>query len=215
MAFSLPTDRLGQTMMLAIILAFGGAYVYWTYAYGPKQAEIAVQGDSLALLESRIEGARRELQTGTAEDIRRRLETYEASLQLMRRLVPTGEEIPQLLDDLSTRAKIRGVNIVDYQPQPAQLFAPPADTAGGVPFPFQTYVYRFEVVGRYDQIGEFMADVASLSRVFVPEQLSLIEAADQYQQAYDDTTGALINATFMLRTFVKPGQAAGGGGETL
>lgn len=210
MALSLPTDRLGQTMLLVIIVGLGGGYLYWNYLYGPKQTEIGVQTDSLAALETRIDAVRRELRTGTAEDVQRRLDVYRGSLDLLQRLVPERNEVPQLLDDLSNRAKIRAVNIVDYQPQIAQFFLSVDSTA--TPSPFETYMYRFEVVGRYDAIGKFLTDVASLQRVFVPEQVSLTGAADQYQRAYDDTTGALINATFMLRTYVKSGDGVGGAG---
>ena len=44
------------------------------------------------------------------------------------------------------------------------------------PAPFDTYKYNMSVIGHYDQIGEFLADVASLQRIIVPYDLSVAPA---------------------------------------
>jgi Tfp pilus assembly protein PilO len=76
--------------------------------------------------------------------------------------------------------------------------------------PFSSQRYRFTVFGHFDQVGEFLADVASLQRIMVPYSLDIGPAAVPAQQAYADTSGALLEVQFQLRTFVK--QA---GGDTL
>ena len=48
------------------------------------------------------------------EDLRRRLEGYRSSLELMRRLVPDRNEVANLMDEISTRAKIRGVQVAQF-----------------------------------------------------------------------------------------------------
>jgi Tfp pilus assembly protein PilO len=65
---------------------------------------------------------------------------------------------------------------------------------------FDIYRYRFQVYGHYDQIGEFLADVASLSRIMVPQDLVLRPASQQTQKLVGDTLGALLEASFDLRT---------------
>ena len=74
--------------------------------------------------------------------------------------------------------------------------------------------YRWIVYGHYNQIGALMTDIAQLSRIMVPYDVSLTHASAQEQAAYADTTGAMVRAQFLLRTFVKP-QAVleTGGGE--
>ncbi|MBI3082688.1 MAG: type 4a pilus biogenesis protein PilO, partial [Gemmatimonadetes bacterium] len=69
------------------------------------------------------------------------------------------------------------------------------------------------VIGHYDEIGEFLADVASLRRIMVPLEVAVTRASQTAANTYRDTTGALAQATFQLRTFVKPGAAdtVGGG----
>jgi type IV pilus assembly protein PilO len=88
---------------------------------------------------------------------------------------------------------------------------PQAVEAG--PSPFDTYSYQMSVIGRYDQIGQFLADVASLQRIIVPYNLSVAAANASSAKALGDTTGSLLEAKFQVRTFVKSptpeGEASG------
>lgn len=156
--------------------------------------------DSLILL---TDSAKKLLAQGSVEDLRRRLDGYRASLELMRRLVPDRNEVANLMDEISTRAKIRGVQVANFQPLPVE----PG------PAPFQTYKYQYAVIGRYDQLGEFLSDVASLQRIIVPVDLTLGVADVAKAKALGDSSGALLEARFQVRTFVKStaseGQSSG------
>src|SRR5204863_474911 len=136
--------------------------------------------------------AKADLASGTVEDLRRKVEEYTALLSVMRRLVPEKNEVPALIDDISTKAKVRGVTIGRIEPQAVE--------AGP---PFDTYRYRLEIIGHYDQLGEFLSDIASLPRIIVPQDVVLKAAAGQAQKLLADTLGALLEAQFAIRTFVK------------
>ena len=156
--------------------------------------------DSLVIL---TDSAKKILAEGSVDDLRRRLDGYRSSLELMRRLVPDRNEVANLMDEISTRAKIRGVQVAQ--------FAPMAPEAG--PAPFETYKYQYSVVGRYDQLGEFLSDVASLQRIIVPVDLNLSAVDLGRAKALGDSTGALLEARFQIRTFIKnatpEGEASG------
>ncbi len=152
--------------------------------------------DSLILM---TDSAKKLLAQGSVEDLRRRLEGYRASLELMRRLVPDRNEVANLMDEISTRAKIRGVQVAQFQPLPPE----PG------PSPFQTYKYQYSVIGRFDQLGEFLSDVASLQRIIVPVDLTLGVADVARAKALGDSSGALLEARFQVRTFVKTTTAEG------
>lgn len=164
-----------------------------------KDRIIAIE-DTIARLQAQTDSAKRELAKGTVEDLRRRIENHRASLGLLRRLVPERNEVPNLLDDMSTRAKIRGVNLSEVVPLPVE----PG------PIPFDTHKYNVSVIGRYDEIGEFLSDVASLQRIIVPIDVTLAPANQQAARALADTSGALLQARFQIRTFVKPTEVQGG-----
>jgi Tfp pilus assembly protein PilO len=152
--------------------------------------------DSLVIL---TDSAKKILAQGSVDDLRRRLEGYRSSLELMRRLVPDRNEVANLMDEISTRAKIRGVQVAQ--------FAPMAPEPG--PAPFETYRYQYSVVGRYDQLGEFLSDVASLQRIIVPVDLNLNTVDLGRAKALGDSTGSLLEARFQIRTFVKTASAEG------
>jgi len=167
-----------------------------------KERVVAIR-DTINRFEAATDSAKKELARGSVADVRKRLESYRANLLLLRRLVPERNEVPNLLDDISTRSKIRGVTLSQVIPQPVE--------AG--PSPFDTYSYQMSVIGRYDQIGQFMADVASLQRIIVPYNLSVAAANSSAAKALGDSTGSLLEARFQVRTYVKSptpeGEASG------
>jgi len=200
------------TPLLVMLLAGLTGYVAYTgtliesaglTGLAAREERVVAMRDTIARLEASTDSAKRELARGTVEDLRKRLDTYRGSLALLRRLVPERNEVPNLLDDISSRGRIRGVTLSQVVPMPVQ--------AG--PVPFDTYKYNMSVIGRYDQIGQFLADVASLQRIIVPYDLTLDQANMTAAKALGDTTGALLEAKFQVRTFVKSptpeGQASG------
>src|SRR6266581_6991452 len=192
MALGLPTDQRGQIMLLLVVAALAGGYFFWTKKHTPDIARINEANQQSDSLERIIASAKADIASGTLEDLRRRVEQYQGSLELMRRLVPDRNEVPTLIDDISTKAKVRGITIGKIQP----LLPEPGS-------PFDTYRYRLEVYGHYDQIGEYLADVASLPRIVVPEEVILSTASSAAQKQLADTAGSLLLAEFSIRTFVK------------
>jgi Tfp pilus assembly protein PilO len=190
-----------QAKMLVIGAAVAGAVVFWMYWRGPTVEAQAAQRDSIATLQATVESATQVLKEGTREQIQARIEDYGAVLDLMRRLVPTESEVTTLVDDISLRAARRGVVVAEV--------APLAKEPGP---PYDVQRYRFRVIGHYDQIGELLSDIASLSQIMVPVKLSLTRVDAAVGRQFADTSGALLQATFELRTFVKQPEVGETGG---
>jgi len=163
------------------------------------KANNAAMQDSIFALQLQVDSAKSELAKGTVEDLRQRIEGHRASLAMLRRLVPIRAEVPNLLDDISTRAKIRGVTLSEVVP----LATEPGPT------PFSTDKYNIAVLGRYDEIGEFLSDIASLRRIIVPIDVAVSPAGMSEARALGDTTGALLQARFQIKTYVKTGESGG------
>jgi type IV pilus assembly protein PilO len=196
------------TPVLAALLAGLVGYIAYTGSVieslgvsglSARQEQIVAIKDTIGRLDAATDSAKKELAKGTVEDLRKRLDTYRGSLALLRRLVPDRNEVPNLLDDISTRSKIRGVTLSQVVPLPVE----PG------PVPFDTYKYNMSVIGHYDQIGAFLADVSSLQRIIVPYDLSVAAANSNAAKALNDTSGSLLEAKFQVRTFVKSASAEG------
>ncbi len=146
--------------------------------------------DTIDDLQIRIDSAKRDLAKESLDDIRKRVEAYRASLATLRALVPEGREVASLLDDISIRAKVRGLRV--------SAFTPIAPQPG--PAPFDTYSYNFSVQGKYNRIGEFLTDIASLRRIMVPSDVKMHPADVAAARATGDT---VLEASFIIRTYVK------------
>src|SRR2546430_4275954 len=172
----LPTDQRSQIMALLVIAAIAGGYFFWTKKHTPDIEKISTDNQRSDSLEMRIAQAKQDLASGSIEDLRRRVEEYQGSLELMRRLVPEKNEVPTLIDDISTKAKVRGITLGKIQP-----LTPEPGT------PFDTYRYRLEAYGHYDQIGEYLADTASLARIVGPQDAELSAGSPAAQQMPGNT----------------------------
>lgn len=196
MAFSQKERQ--QLLGALIFAAVAVGAVFWMYWRGPKVTAIADLEMERDTLTAQVNVAKLALRQGTVEALRAEIANYESSLLVMRLLVPSQNEVPNLLDDIASRARLRGVDLAAFERQPSE--------ARGM---FTTYRYNLTVTGFYDPIAAFLTDVASLPRIMVPANLVLSSASADDQLQFGDTLGALLQATFQVRTFVKPGGAQG------
>ncbi len=190
-----------QVLGLAIVLGVAGAVAFWMLWRTPQVEQQQVLRAQIDSLNREVQAARRDLAAGTVESIRQRSADYEVTLERMKQLVPTGNDVPALIDEIAGRARRNRVEI-------GQMSAPIEEASE----PFNIVRYRWRVLGHYDQIGTMFSDIAQLSRIMVPYDVSLGQAEAVAQRTVGDTTGALLQAEFNLRTFVKSAMAADAGG---
>jgi len=194
--------------LFAIIIALALGWMAWSGdglnllgLEGIKTRRAAVQGvqDSVIALRLQTDSVKALVASGRVEEIRARVESYRNSLGVLRQFVPTDNEVPDLIDAITTRGKIRGVRLAELVPEGVE--------AG--PAPYDTYSYRISVTGRYDQVASFLSDIASLRRIIVPQGVALASAPSGAGAVLGDTSRALLEARFQIRTFVKSSASAG------
>src|SRR5256886_235627 len=152
-------------LLITLVMVIAG-YVFWTYWEQPTAAQIATSNAEIDSLQTIITRAKEALASGTVEALRRKVEQSQALLGVMRRLVPEKNEVPALIDDISTKSKVRGVTIGRFEPLAVDATAP-----------FDTYRYRLEILGHYDQLGELLSDIASLPPIPRPQGVGRHPAA--------------------------------------
>ncbi|HTR21856.1 MAG TPA: type 4a pilus biogenesis protein PilO [Gemmatimonadales bacterium] len=223
MAFGIPKDTRGQILFLIIVACLAGGYFLWDLKVSKIGDQVAETQRDVDSLNAIVKKAKADLASGSVESMRAAVEQYRAALGRMRQLVPEQNEVPTLIDDISTKAKLRGITVgrfapLSVEPGPGLALKFQAETTSTgkkkPPEPaFDIYRYRLEVYGHYDQLGEFITDVASLGRIMVPQDVVLKPAAQGTQKLLSDTLGALLEANLTLRTYVKrkPSTPAAGG----
>ena len=86
----------------------------------------------------------------------------------MRQLVPTSNEVPALLEQVSTAARRVDLDINTVTPEPV--------IEGEQ---FDTYRYKLTVIGGYHALAEFLTNVGSLTRIVAPVNLELEPSSGQ------------------------------------
>lgn len=193
----LPQDRRGQIMLLLTAAALSLGYFGWSglsliglTGLKPLTAHRDSVQTRIDSIEAQVSRAKRDVAHGVLAQLDQRLAEFTSNLALMRQLVPVSSEVPNLLDDITSRAKMRGAMVGGFQPQAIESGSP-----------FDTQRYRLTVQGQYDQVGEFLTDIASLPRIIVPYEVHLTRAAGL---AADTTKQAApLTATFAIKTYVK------------
>lgn len=181
-------QRLATVIVVAVLLT--GAYMY--FMHRPKAAEI----DALALrvdsLETANEQAKKDYATGSVDKLRTQADEYQRRLKVMRRLVPTSNEVPALLEDISTAARRVGLDLATVEPLPVLQGEQ-----------FDTYRYKMSVTGGYHAVGRFLSNVGSLSRIIAPVTLEMKPAVkSDKKQARAKKDESLIDTGFQVQTYV-------------
>jgi type IV pilus assembly protein PilO len=110
----------------------------------------------------------------------------------MRQLVPRSNEVPALLEDMSTAARRVGLDLATVEPMPVL----PGEQ-------FDTYRYKLAVIGGYHAVGQFLSNVGSLNRIIAPVTLAIrLQPAAARTKARVKAGESLINTEFQVQTYV-------------
>ncbi len=195
-----------QLLGLLIVLGVGMPVAFWMLWRDPKVEEVRQIQFQIDSLQARIDTARADLARGTIESLRATVAQYGEALSVMRELVPVEHEVVGLIDSVASRAQLRGVALISINALPNEIEPP-----------FQVIRNRVTVLGPYDEIGEFLSDIASLRRVMVPYGVSLqVADATDLQGMLVEEGRTYLRSTFNIRTFVKalPDTLGDGSGGT-
>lgn len=189
-------NQRNQLLLFTIIASLGAAYVYYEYVWKPKDEELVVVEERATRLDELNTRARRDVAKGNLAKLKAENARLQAQLSLMQQLVPTGNEVPVLLDQVSTAARRVGLELADVAPQPV--------TVGEN---FDIYRYRIGVAGDYHSVAQFLVNIGSMTRIVLPMNLSL-QAAGRDPRPKKDK--ARLDARLEIQTFVsKLGTGAG------
>ncbi|MEO6446376.1 MAG: type 4a pilus biogenesis protein PilO, partial [Gemmatimonadaceae bacterium] len=125
--------------------------------------------------------------------IKAEAEHHARDLEVMRQLVPTGNEVPALLEQVSTAARRVGLDISTVEPSPV--------IEGDQ---FDTYRYKIAVTGSYHAVAEFLTNVGSLTRIIAPVNLALSPSTNPNTAAVRQRAAgaAAIDSRFEIQTYV-------------
>lgn len=194
---ALPPLEPAQRKNLLYIGAFIAlaAFGFYDRVYTPRNERIAEMETRLEQLQT-VNARSRAITQGAEGAVNEQMALYRQQLELAEGLIPSSEELPNLLDAISAEATRTGVDLTLIQPVGATEEAY-----------YTRRVYDMAVVGEYHQIGEFLTRVASLPRIVTPTNLTIApRAAPAGAQDTDGTAAAQVplEARFSIETYVIP-----------
>ncbi|HEX6748019.1 MAG TPA: type 4a pilus biogenesis protein PilO [Longimicrobium sp.] len=142
-------------LLLVVVTAFG-----YMQLYSPRQKANEELETQLASVQQSNSRARALTRGATSPE--EALELFRRQLAVVEGLIPSSEELPDLLDAISAEAQRTGVEI--------SLIQPVSATEERY---YTRRIYDMAVLGRYHDIGEFLTRVASLPRIVTPVDLRL------------------------------------------
>lgn len=196
----LPKTQRDQAMMLVTVISLALVGVYYQYVWTPKGNTLTTLRERVDTLESRNTRARREMSTGSMDLLKEQAVAAQRDLDIMRQLVPTSNEVPALLEQVSTAARRAGLDLAGVEPQPV--------IEGEQ---FDTHKFKVSVMASYHQLGELLANVGGLTRIVAPVNLVLAPATNGTVQKRMRVDGALIDSKFEIQTYVAKTAAPRGG----
>jgi type IV pilus assembly protein PilO len=169
----------------------GGAYGYFLYL--PKQQQLATIEQHVSVLDKKNAGARADLASGSVEKLRAEAKTYAADLVVLRQLVPTTNEVPALLENVSTAARRVGLDLASVEPMPVLVGEQ-----------FDTYRYKLSVTGGYHAIAAFLSNVGSLNRIVAPVALDVkpLVTRDKNKLRMVKEDESLLDTDFQIQTYI-------------
>ena len=173
----------------AAVLLLGA---YWYFLYKPKAAELTVTQAHVDSLDRKNQEARADIAQGSLQKLRAQSAEYDQSLKVMRQLVPRSNEVPALLEDISTAARRVGLDLATVEPMPV--------LAGEQ---FDTYRYKLAVIGGYHPVGQFLSNVGSLSRIIAPVTMAIkLHPIADKTKARVRKGESLVDTEFQVQTYV-------------
>ena len=188
----LPTNQRDQIMLFVGIVGIALAGAYWYFPFSSKGVELDAVRDNIERLDASNQRAKAIMAQGSIEELQAEAGRLQANLNVMRTLIPTGTEVPALIDQVIGAARRTGLQFAN--------FAPGGTVQGET---FDTQRYNMSMDGTYHQIGSLLAEIGSLRRVVVPVNVNLQPAGGQVAaRANTRPDERLLRAQFAIQTYV-------------
>jgi len=175
---------------MVITVALAGAYGYFLFL--PKRVQLATLQEHVDALDKKNQQAKTDLANGSVAKLQAQAMEYEASLKALQNLVPKINEVPALLENVSTAARRVGLDLASVEPMPVIVGEQ-----------FDTYRYKLSVKGGYHALAGFLSNVGSLNRIVAPVALDVKQQSPQDRKKARPKEGeSTLDTDFQIQTYI-------------
>jgi type IV pilus assembly protein PilO len=189
-----------QKAALIVLVLLAACYGYFAYIYSPKVERMEKVESELEQVKQSVNTARAVAQAADTLILQTELAKRQDELAMVEKLLPSKENLPELLEGVSRLGQQAGVNFA--------LFEPQALIQHEI---FQERPYKVILRGGFHQAARFLAEVAGMSQVVKPMSLSLVRDSRESSGSKETLTAELTLTTYLM--IPAPQQAAKQGGQ--
>lgn len=182
----LPDDPRQQKRLLIGLVPLVLLFFYWYLLHGKYTEEVDAMQQRVETLETQNAAAR--VRATESQQLEARLAQFQRHINRLEDLVPRGEEVSQLLNQINQRAVQAGTEVA--------VFRPGATTAGPL---YNRRTFQLTVYGTYHNIGRLLSEIGSLPRIITPIELSIVP-----NNVRDPGNDQMLEASFLIETYVLP-----------
>jgi Tfp pilus assembly protein PilO len=168
-----------QTMIVAVLLFFGGLYVYWNYLLSPTLQEISTKEAQYADLSAKIEQA--ELQARRLPALKAEKEKLEIELVALEKQLPKDQDTPNIIRALTREAMQENLEFERLTPKPLEAREY-----------FQVIPFELQFAGSLQSLARFLASLGQQERIFQAQNLKLSPKGGT------ENDGGMVNLTISL-----------------
>ncbi len=166
-----------------------------TYSHAPRAEETRSRE---ARLQGLLEGIRQVADDSKPDgsSLAERLAAYEQMAEQLEVLIPSGDEVPALMEAVTAAERQAGVEMTTFRPEPPE----PGE-------PYELWSYQLGVRGSYHAIGAFITGVGSLAHIAVADDVIIAS-----ESTVPDASGrgqVTVVASFRMRLRVKTNPRGG------
>ncbi len=193
------SDPKFQKAALIIIFVLGACYGYFAYIYGPKVEKIEKVDSELKKVEQSVATARAVAQAADTVLLQQELTKRQGELAMVEELLPSKENLPELLEVVVRLGNQAGVDFALFEPQtPIQHEV------------YQEQPYKVTLRGGFHQTARFLAEVAGLGQIIKPIGMSLVRDTREGAGSKETLTAELTLTTYLMIPAQKQASAQGG-----
>lgn len=193
------SDPKFQKALLIVFLVLGACYGYFAYIYGPKVEQVEKVESELKKVEQTVATARAVVQAADTLLLQQELAKRQRELAMVEKLLPSKEDLPELLKSVAHLGNQSGVDFALFEPQ-----APIQHEI------YQERPYKVSLRGGFYQTARFLAEVAGLSQIIKPMGLSLVRDTRENIGSNETLIAELTLTTYLMIPAPKEASVQGG-----
>ncbi len=181
------SDPKFQKAALIIIFVLGSCYGYFAYIYGPKVEKIEEVDSELKKVEQSVAAADAVVQAADTLLLQQELTKRQGELAMVEKLLPSKENLPELLETVVRLGNQAGVDFALFEPQtPIQHEV------------YQEQPYKVTLRGGFHQTARFLAEVAGLAQIVKPMGMSMVRDTRESPGPKETLTAELTLTTYLM-----------------